>query len=167
MDTYIRIKAVKPPQQDLLIGMYDQFEPLGAAQGLPPLLSETRREWIGRALQQSMNLAAFSPTGEAIGHCFLVADKPGSAELAVFVRQEWRGRGIGRALVTAALDYGSAACLQRVWGMTSSENKAVLCLVTSCGFRQKRSVCFEVELELDLSDRRVADGCPEFAGEAR
>lgn len=146
--------------------MYDKFEPLGAAQGLPPLLSETRHEWMGRVLDNSLNLAAFSPAGKAIGHCFLVIDKPGSAELAVFVHQEWRRRGIGRALVMAALGDGSAACLRRVSSLTSSENGAALCLLMSCGFHLKKSVCFETELELDLSRRRVGYGCPEFAGAA-
>ena len=165
MDTCIRIRVVGPPQHDLLIKMYDQFEPLGAVQGLPPLMSETRREWTERALDHSPNLAAFSPAGEAIGHCFLVIDKPGSAEIAVFVQQGWRRRGIGKALVTAALDYGTAACLRRVWSTTSSENSPALCLLMSCGFHPKRSGCFEVEL--DLSGRRVADVCPEFVGGAR
>ena len=59
----IRIRAAGPPQRDLLIRMYDRFDPLGLALGLPPRTAEARREWIERALGHKVNVAAFSPTG--------------------------------------------------------------------------------------------------------
>src|SRR5262249_53537349 len=98
MNTDIRIQAVGLPQRDLLIGMYDRFDPLGAAFNLPPRTAEARREWIGVALGHKLNLAAFSPPGKVVGHCFLAADRPDSAELAFFVHQEFRRRGVGTAL---------------------------------------------------------------------
>ena len=63
MDTNIRIRAVGPPQRDLLIGMYDRFEPLGMALGLPPYAEEARHDWIERALSHKLNLAAFWSPG--------------------------------------------------------------------------------------------------------
>jgi GNAT superfamily N-acetyltransferase len=105
MDADIRIRAVGPPQWDLLMGMYERFVPLGAALGLPPCAAEVRCEWIGRALGHKVNVAAFSPAGNVVGHGFLVADKAGSAELAIFVHQESRRRGVGTALVMAALEW--------------------------------------------------------------
>jgi GNAT superfamily N-acetyltransferase len=95
----IQIQAIGPPQRDLLITMYNRFDPLGAALGLPPRTAEARHKWIGSALGQIVNVAAFSPAGDVVGHCFLAADKPGSAEIAVFVHQESRRRGIGTALL--------------------------------------------------------------------
>ena len=88
----IQIRMVGPPQLDLLVAMYDLFIPLGAALGLPPPVAEVRREWIGRALGHTVNVAAFSRAGNVVGHCFLAAEKAGSAELAVFVHQESRRR---------------------------------------------------------------------------
>lgn len=85
--------------------MYDRFDPLGAALGLPPRAAETRHEWIVSALGQIVNVAALSLDGEVVGHCFLVGDKPSSAELAVFVHQEFRRRGIGAALLKKALEW--------------------------------------------------------------
>jgi hypothetical protein len=70
MDGNIRIRAVGLPLRDLLIEMYDRFDPLGVALGLPPHRGEARREWIGAALGHKMNLAAFSPSGAIVGHCF-------------------------------------------------------------------------------------------------
>jgi RimJ/RimL family protein N-acetyltransferase len=146
----IRILAVGRPQRDLLIEMYDWFEPLGAALGLPPSGEEQRCEWIDVALSHKMNLAAFSPAGAAVGHCFLVADEAGSAELAIFVHQEFRRRGVATALVKAVLEWGGVEGLRRVWTLTGSENTAALRLQERFGFRVTNSAFYGVELELHL-----------------
>lgn len=150
MDDDIRIRVVGPSQRDLLVRMYDRFDPLGLALGLPPPTAEARREWIGDTLRHGVNLAAFSPAGEVVGHCFLAADTAGSAELAIFVHQESRRRGVGTALVKAALEWGSAVGLLRVWSITSSENRAALHLQENCGFRMTRSAFPGAKLEIDL-----------------
>jgi RimJ/RimL family protein N-acetyltransferase len=150
LDGDIRIRAVELAQRDLLIKMYDRFDPLGAAFGLPPQTAESRRSWIERALAHEVNVAAFSPAGEIVGHGFLVADAPGLAELAIFVHQDSRRRGIGTALVKAALEWGDAVGLRRVWSMTASENREALRLQTRCGFRLRKSNSHEAELEIDL-----------------
>jgi GNAT superfamily N-acetyltransferase len=108
-------------------------------------------EWIGSALGQIVNVAAFSPAGEVMGHCFLGADKPGSAEIAVFVRQESRRRGIGAALLKESLELGWAAELGRVWAVTAGDNRAALSLLMSCGFRLMQSASAVAELEIDWS----------------
>jgi GNAT superfamily N-acetyltransferase len=146
----IQIQEIGPPQRDLLITMYDRFDPLGAALGLPPPTAEARHEWIGSALGQIVNVAAFSPAGEIVGHCFLAADKPGSAEIAVFVRQESRRKGIGAALLKKALELGWAAELGGVWAVTAGDNRAALSLLMSCGFRLTQSASAVAELDIDL-----------------
>jgi RimJ/RimL family protein N-acetyltransferase len=150
IDADIRIRAVGPSQLDLLVGMYDRFTPLGAALGLPPHTAAARRAWIGGVLGHKVNVAAFSRAGEIVGHCFLAADTPGSAEAAIFVRQNSRRKGIGTALVKAALEWGRAAGLRRVWSVTASDNRAALRLQMSCGFRLKKFISHEAELEIDL-----------------
>ena len=142
----IRIGAVGRPQRDLLIEMYDRFEPLGAALGLPPREEESRREWIESALRHRMNIAAFSPAGAAVGHCFLVRDKPGSAEMAIFVRQEFRRRGVATALVKAVLEWGGVEGLRRVWTLTGSENTAALRLQEKFGFRLTNAAFYGIEM---------------------
>ena len=150
MNADIQIQAIGPTQRDLLIAMYDRFDPLGAALGLPSLSAEARHEWIGSALGQIVNVAAFSPAGEVVGHCFLAADKPGSAEIAVFVRQESRRKGIGAALLKKALELGWVAELGRVWAVTAGDNRAALSLLMSCGFCLTQSASAVAELDIDL-----------------
>jgi GNAT superfamily N-acetyltransferase len=129
--------------------MYESFDPLGAALGLPPHRAEARSEWIGRALGQKLNMGAFSLAGEMVGHCFLAADKPASAEMAVFVHQASRRVGVGTALVNAALDWAGAAGLRLVWSVTSSDNRAAVRLQCKCGFRVI-TISDEVELKIVL-----------------
>ena len=150
MDADIRIRAIGLPQRDFLTGMYDRFDPLGGALGLPPRRAEARREWIGLALGHKVNLAGFSPAGEVVGHCFLAADQADSAEMAIFVHQEYRRRGVGTALVKAALESEGTAGLRRVWTLTSSDNRAALHLQMKCGFRPTNSAFSAIELEIDL-----------------
>jgi RimJ/RimL family protein N-acetyltransferase len=150
VNTNIQIRVIGPPQRDVLIEMYDHFEPLGAAFGLPPRTSEARHQWIGNALGQFVTLAAFSPAGEVVGHCFLAADKPNSAEIAVFVRQEFRRKGIGVELVKKALKWASAKGLAYVWAVTAADNRAALQLLTSSGFRLLKFTFGTVKLDIDL-----------------
>ena len=150
MMTHFPIGPIGPPHGGALIEMYTRFDPLGGALGLPPRTAEARRAWIKTALQNPINVAAFSQTGEVIGHCFLVEDKPGSAEMAVFVHQAYRRRGVGAGLVRAALEWGGTAGLQRGRAVTASENEPALRLLTSCGFGITQSDHFVTEMEIDL-----------------
>jgi GNAT superfamily N-acetyltransferase len=146
----IQIRAIGPPQRELLIAMYDRFDPLGAALGLPPRTAEARREWTGGALRHPMNVAAFSPAGEVVGHCFLVPDKPSSAEMAVFVHQGYRRRGLGATLLKETLKWGAEAGLRRVWAVTASDNRPALRLQISCGFGLAQSDGSVTEMEINL-----------------
>jgi GNAT superfamily N-acetyltransferase len=108
--------------------MYNRFDPLGVA------------------LSHEENLAAFTPGGQAVGHCFLAPDSAASAELAVFVDRDFRGRGVGTALVRAALEWAGMEGFRRVWALTSPDNQAALRLQERCGFRLRNFGSSEVEM---------------------
>jgi len=150
--------AVGRPQFDLLLRMYERFEPIGAAFGLPPPSPEARGQWLWAALGHRVNVATLSPEGAAVGHCFLAEDASAVAELAIFVHQDYRRRGIGTALVKAALERGADAGLRRVWSMTASADQAALRLQTNCGFRLTTADSVEAELEVDLD--HLCTGAP-------
>jgi len=145
-----RLQLIGPPHFGLLSAMYDRFDPLGEALGLPPLTWEARQNWIGSALRQLVNVAAFANMGDLVGHSFVVEDNPGSAEIAVFVHQGFRRRGIGAALVQWMLEWGRAVKLDRAWAVTASESIAAMRLLTSSGFRLTASDRDIAELEIDL-----------------
>jgi GNAT superfamily N-acetyltransferase len=150
MSAGIHLRRIGLSQRHLLVAMYDGFDPLGAALGLPPHTAEARRKWVGSALCDIVNVAAFSAAGQIVGHAFLAPSSPGSAEIAVFVHQDFRRRGIGAALLRKALELGREADVQHAWAVTSSENRTALRFLIRCGFRQIRSDFDVTELEIDL-----------------
>jgi len=149
MNAGIQIRTVGPRHRDLLLAMYDRFAPLGAAFGLPPPAADTRCSWIVGALGHKLNVAAFSAEGKIVGHCFLAADDPSSAELAVFVDQTYRRRGVGTVLVKTALKWAAAAGLRRVWSVTPSENRIAVRLLQCCGLHVVKG-SLETEMEIHL-----------------
>jgi len=148
-----RIRRLTRADHQALLGMYRRFEPLGVAAGLPPRNEQARREWIERSLEHEINFGAFSPNGELAGHCFLAADGPGSAEMAVFVHQDFRNQGMGRQLINAAIQEACRKHIQRIWTMTSADNLAALAVLKRCGFQARRGpvTAFDLELELEPS----------------
>jgi len=160
VNTNIQVRPIGPPQRDLLIAMYDRFEPLGAALGLPPCTPDARHHWIENVVSQIVTVAAFSPDGQVVGHCFLAADQPESAEIAVFVRQDFRRRGVGSELVKRALDFAAAKGVGHVWALTATENRAALQLLTTSGFRLMRFGSGTVELDIDLGAAACAVAVP-------
>src|SRR5579872_1329270 len=119
--------------RDILLRMYRGFEPLGLAFGLPPRNEEGREIWIDRALRHEINTGAFSQAGDLLGHSFLVASGVAEAEIAFFVHQVYRQRGIGTALVKAVLRWAEQRSLHRVWAMSVAENVLAMRLLKRCG----------------------------------
>ncbi|CAM3953801.1 bifunctional acetate--CoA ligase family protein/GNAT family N-acetyltransferase [Roseateles saccharophilus] len=56
------------------------------------------------------------------------------AEFAVMVRSDLKGRGLGRLLIQALLDYAASRGTQRIVGYVLRENRAMLALVKALGF---------------------------------
>lgn len=156
MNSEILIRALGPPHRDLLLAMYNRFDPLGAALGLPPFKLAARELWIEHALSQAVNLAAFSLIGDLAAHCFLAADGPASAELAIFVHQDFRRQGVGLTLVKAAIERAGAQGYRRIWAMTSPDNRPALRLLARCGMQLTNSTSYETELEIQLAPARPA-----------
>jgi phosphinothricin acetyltransferase len=57
-----------------------------------------------------------------------------SAEVAVFVHQDHRGRGLGKVLLNALVEEARRLGLRHVWGTTNWENVPMLRLAHSLGF---------------------------------
>ena len=125
------------PDRPRLRAMYLEFEPKGVFQGLPPETDRHLDEWL-HEIDGPGVLNFVVDTGERIvGHAMLcpAPDKP-AAELAIFLHQDWRGFGAGKALLLGALNYG---CQQlecdRVWLSVQGANPLALHLFESVGFR--------------------------------
>lgn len=126
----ITIERATPELRDALVSMYRAFEPKGASLGLPPRRNPER--WLA-SLAAYPNFVA--RLGErVVGHAVL-CPCGSSAEIAVFVHQEFRGRGLGRQLLNALVDEARQLGLWHVWATTDLDNVPMLRLAHALGFR--------------------------------
>lgn len=139
------IRRSGPRDRAALLRMYRDFEPKGACLGLPP-----HKNWEGwiDGLRSYPNFLAWEGR-KVVGHAVLCPQED-SAEIAVFVHQDYRGRGLGRRLLQALIQEGRELGLRRVWGLTEFDNLPMLRLLRGFGFvpcREPVEFCFALELE--------------------
>jgi GNAT superfamily N-acetyltransferase len=131
----VDIRELGPEERGVLLEMYRTFEPLGAAQGVPPLSEEIRISWIERLLKEAVNYGAFVADGQAVAHCILAASGGGGeSEIAFFVHQDYRQRRIGTRLVERALTKARELGHGRVWATVLADNVPALRLLRGQGF---------------------------------
>ena len=116
----IAVRRLEEHDQPLLAQMYDTFEPLSEALGLPPKEHSRREAWL-RTLRDSLNLMAFVDDHLA-GHLALLAVDADSAELMCFVHQDFRRQGVATTLVRHAMEHAKAEGFQRVSVFINSHN---------------------------------------------
>lgn len=138
----VQVRPASVADQARLRSMYESFEPRPASLGLPPRVRID--EWLDR-LAPSPNFLAFS-CDQLVGHAVLCPDGD-TAEVAVFVHQDYRNRGIGHLLLETLVEQARQAGMHRVWGMTELDNIPMLRLAKSLGFTQEKDPCmFAMEL---------------------
>jgi len=148
------IRAYRESDFAGLEAMYASFEPHGAARGLPPVREDSTERWLHYLDQAAHSLLACDETtGKIIGHAVLAGSAPHEAELAVFVHQDYRARGVGAALARAAVEYARQERYLRLWAAAAPSNTAAIRMVRSCGFRIiSLPAAADTELELLLGD---------------
>lgn len=116
----LMVRRLAEADQSLLERMYDKFEPLQEALGLPPQEASRRRTWLA-TLRESLNLGAFVD-GQLAGHAALLAVDADAAELMCFVHQDFRRQGVGTALARTALPEAKEAGYQRISVFLNTHN---------------------------------------------
>ena len=132
---------------------YDRFEPLRAAQGLPPKGHDRVVRWLDTILANGIHLIACREH-ELIGHALVVPlDRIGVAEYAVFLHQDERGKGLGTELNRVAIDFAREAGFLRLWLSVEPHNRAAVRSYEKVGFRFRPATIFssEAEMTLDLA----------------
>ena len=119
---------------DLLEAVVGEGRWLGSE---PPL---DRREHLERLAAElgepggSTLLVGETPDGEVVGHLNLSRRPYGVANLSMFVAARWRGRGVGSALVAAALAAARRSGAHKVALQVWPNNRSALSLYAKFGF---------------------------------
>ena len=128
---------------DGLLAMYRSFDPPQRAGASPPLSVERRAVWLEQLLSRGPNVVARA-SGRIVGHAALVAyDGGDSHELVVYVHRDYRGAGIGGALVDAVLQVAQRQGVERVWLTVERDNHSAARLYHARGFRNSPEVSAE------------------------
>lgn len=142
-------------EYESLVAMYASFDPASRAQGIPPLGESNVRDWLDDFLLVGEGVTARDgPT--VVGHAVLVPRSAGGHELAVFVDADYRGAGVGSALLDALLAHGSDRGVEAVWLVVEASNRVAQSLYESAGFEVESRHGFEIEMRRSLpADARV------------
>jgi L-amino acid N-acyltransferase YncA len=151
------IRPYAPADRPALEAMYADFQPKRAAQGLPPESADAQRRWLDSTLARGSHQVA-DAEGTIVGHVMLIPfDRAGEAatgmvELANFVHQSARNRGLGTALNRAAVKAACEAGYRRVWLSVEPSNRAAVRSYERAGFRRLPGSLWapEIEMAVDL-----------------
>jgi GNAT superfamily N-acetyltransferase len=146
----LEVRRATPADRDTLLAFYSSFEPRPASLGLPP--AHNLETWLDRIAPQPNFLALVE--GRLVGHALLYPQNS-KGEVAVFIHQEFRGRGLGRKLLLEVIAEGRRRGLHRIWGVTEADNFPMLRLAYSLGFVRGEEP-YEFYLDLEKADLDVA-----------
>lgn len=117
---------------EALVELFREYEPALRSLGIPPATESRIRDWLDIVLSDVAVLACHE--GRPIGLAVLVADAPGTAELAIFIHQDYLGAGIGTDLLEATLALGRRRGFEEVWLLAEGSNRRAINLYTDLGF---------------------------------
>jgi len=131
----IELGEWQPSDWAALVAMYGSSDGARHGTGLPPLSMERRAVWLEQLLSRGPNVVA-RVSGRIVGHAALVAyDRGDSHELVVLVHSDYRGAGIGGALVDSLLRLARRDSVDRIWLTFDPANRAAAALFQQKGFR--------------------------------
>lgn len=125
----------QPSDHESLVEMYVRFQPKGAFQGLPPHDERLIREWLDQLLKNASLFFVAVSGDRVVGHAMLCPSKHNTAELAIFLDQDFRNMGIGKRLLLGTLHYARKRLqLSKVWLSVQGANVPALRLFQETGF---------------------------------
>lgn len=144
------VRAYAAADREALVAFYEQFEPKRTAQGLPPQGTARIERWLQQVLASGIHLLV-RPEDAVIAHAFLVPTRqPATAEYAVFVHQEYRGRCLGTELNGVAKRVAAERRLRRLWLSVEPHNRAAIRSYQRVGFRFRPGAVLSSEAEMEL-----------------
>ena len=143
------IRELRSGDRAGLDAMFEDFSPKRAAQGLPPGDPVLRGRWLDSVLAHGHHLVV-EIEGEIRGHGMLIPFGERRAELANFLHQSVRNRGIGTALNRALLTVGAAAGIRHVWLSVEPSNRPAVRSYEKAGFRRRPATAWSPEQEMEV-----------------
>jgi RimJ/RimL family protein N-acetyltransferase len=97
----------------------------------PPVDVEARTAQFTSSIASSIVAVA---DGQVIGMIHTTVSRHGFGEFGMLVDREWRGRGVGSALLQATVDWAREQGLHKLCLEVFAHNTAAIALYLKCGF---------------------------------
>lgn len=144
-----RLREYQSGDRAALAQMYEVFEPKRVAQGLPPLDPGPRERWLDTILAAGHHVMV-EVGGQLVGHGMLLPFVTNGAELANFLHQSVRDRGIGTVLNQTLIDLAREKNISRVWLSVEPSNRRAVRSYEKVGFRRRFTSGWAPELEMEV-----------------
>jgi RimJ/RimL family protein N-acetyltransferase len=130
--------AVRQASADDARGMAELFAAVAAERD--GIASEPPIDIAQRTIQFADSVASSAiavADGQVIGMIHVEASRHGFGEIGMLVDRDWRGRGVGSALIQAAIALGREQGLHKLSLEVFSRNTAAIALYRKCGFLEE------------------------------
>jgi RimJ/RimL family protein N-acetyltransferase len=130
--------VVRPAQAGDARAMAEIFAAVAQERGgiatEPPVDVEERAAAFARSADGTVVAVA---GGRIVGMIHVEASRHGFGEFGMLVDRDWRGRGVGSALVNAAVDRARGQGLHKLCLEVFPHNTAAIALYRKCGFTEE------------------------------
>lgn len=137
----VTVRLATGDDAEAIVDLFEAVVNEGRWLGTQPPLD--RREQLERLTAEVADpqgptlFVAVGPGGEVVGHLNLGRRPYGVANVAMFVAAGWRGRGVGSALVQAAVEAARASGAHKVALQVWPNNQPAISLYAKFGFAEE------------------------------
>jgi RimJ/RimL family protein N-acetyltransferase len=144
------IREMEPADRRALHQMYLDFLPKRAAQGLPPETEYAQKRWLDHVLKGGIHLLV-EVNDVVQGHLMLIPMEGGAAvELAIYLHQSIRGRGIGTAMNKLAVNLARLTGYKKIWLSVEVTNVPAIKSYQKAGFKRTAATIWAHEIEMEV-----------------
>ena len=144
------LREMDPSDRNALHDMYLDFLPKRAAQGLPPETDYAQKRWLDHVLRGGFHLLV-EVNDEVKGHLMLIPmEKEQCVELAIYLHQSIRHRGIGTAMNKVAVNLARLEGYRKVWLSVEVTNAPAIRSYHKAGFKRTQATMWAHEIEMEV-----------------
>jgi RimJ/RimL family protein N-acetyltransferase len=117
---------------------------------LPPETEYAQKRWLDHVLKGGIHLLV-EVNDIVHGHLMLIPlEGAGSVELAIYLQQSIRGRGIGTAMNKLAVNLAGLAGYKKVWLSVEVTNVPAIKSYQKAGFKRTAATLWAHEIEMEV-----------------
>lgn len=143
------IRPLETGDRAALERMYADFEPKRGAQGLPPANPVQTARWLDSVMAHGHHLVVETES-VLVGHGMLLPFEADTAELANFLHQSARDRGIGTDLNRDLIALARQHQIRRIWLSVEPSNRRAIRSYEKAGFRRRAVTLWAPEIEMEF-----------------